>query len=207
MESSSHIRSNINPFVKQEVANYTVSIPFVDWMHGVTGIPPETLNSWTQIIRQEKWLDNTRISSALRSFCAAPSEAARYAPFTTMANEILELGRTRLAETPAAYPVSDLGFFRNDPHYFQCYEKHGALGARRKPDVVCLRKKVSKNIQPGIGKKAVGAEWPHLLLFAEFKFNKTRDLISLLEKTRADRGLQRPGPKPRAMVRGCNPCI
>lgn len=118
MESSSHIRSNINPFVKQEVANYTVSIPFVDWMHGVTGITPETLNSWTQTIRQEKWLDNTRIATALRSFCAAPSEAARYAPFTTMANEILELGRTRLAETPAAYPVSDLGFFRNDPHYF-----------------------------------------------------------------------------------------
>lgn len=187
LETSSHIRSIINPFVKKEVDAYTTSVPLLTWIHGVTGIEGSRFNSWVQQIRQRTWFHDKTIADALMSFCDATSETLRYAPFTKIANRVLHLGRQDLAEIGGTFPVPDLKFFRNDPTYFQCYEKHGALGARRKPDVICIRDQDSAGLETKNGKKP-GIAWPQLLLFAEFKFDKARELPSLLNTAKKERG-------------------
>lgn len=186
IDGANHIRSIINPFVKKDVAGYTVGVSLSTWIEAVTGFPNEQIRDWSRSMLVQEWFFDPVVADALKRFCDATQETARYDPFSDMANYVIEKARKTLDNVPEEYPVSDIQFYRNDPTYLQCYEKHGALGARRKPDVLCIRENVAHNIKRGTGKSPPGAEWPSVLLFGEFKFEKRADLQLSLEgaKTR-----------------------
>lgn len=191
IDGANHIRSIINPFVKKDVAGYTVGVSLSTWIEAVTGFLNEQIREWSRTIHGQEWFFDPAVADALERFCDATQETGRYDPFSDMANYVIDKAKRTLENVPEEYPVSDIQFYRNDPIYLQCYEKHGALGARRKPDVLCIRENVAHNIKRGTGKSPPGAEWPSVLLFGEFKFGGRTDLQLSLEAAKTRRKFSR----------------
>ena len=157
------------PFVKQNVVNHRQKVSLKHWLQAVFGIKPDDFQRRVDEIESKKWFDNAVINQALRTFCQSTFEPDRYEPFCTMANEVLRLAREKhsglqeFAGKFDSFPVWDITFVRNDPVIFQVHPDHGTLGAERKPDVVSVREKATKNSEDR------RLEWVSCLACIEFK--------------------------------------
>ena len=156
-----------------DLTDHKQEVSIEAWIDAVLAIPPRTLFTWISIIKEKKWFEDPTINRALREFCAASEETERYEPFCNMANRVLHLAQhpeEGLPDVPGTYPISDIGFFRNDPLQMIVQKEENIHAAQRSPDVLCIRSRESDALVKGDdAQKAPGLGWSSVLFFCEFK--------------------------------------
>ena len=111
-------------------------------------------------------------------------EADRYDPFVHLANRILELARGNLPGVGQNYPVDNFCFAQNAFKTVRPTPEHGALAARRRPDILGLSLLDALKLHKEKG--CVG--WPNILMWGELKL-WSKALHESLNEERMSQGL------------------
>ena len=169
-ELAAHIHDRIKPFVMKDLNEHSHTVDLYLWLEAVLDLDKRTLHSWARKAKQQAWFDDPEIQAELYAFCEAAHETERYEPFCKIANKVLELAKGVLIPKRSKYPVEDFTFARNDPWYLLTNTLHGTKGAKRKPDVVGIRRDQLGRLQrSSTGDDPVGLDWTSVLWFCEFK--------------------------------------
>ncbi|PSR72434.1 hypothetical protein PHLCEN_2v11693 [Hermanssonia centrifuga] len=188
IENSSHVKSTIHPYVRQDLAR-TKYIPLYAWTQSVLGLSEKDIDESAAHIRRLRWFDDPVIREGLVDFCSTPPDAthekARYDPFAAIVNRAFELAKRELPGIPSSYPIDDICLIRNDPKYVQCIPEHGKLGAQRSPDLLFVRGAQATKLR---GSKTARVRWVDILGWSEFKASE-KDVIELLNRQRKEYGL------------------
>lgn len=183
MEGATYTRTRdaVNPYIRQDLRD-AKAVSIRTWCKAVFGFPEERLDSWIRSIREKDWFNDPVISQALSDFCKATTEDQRYAAFIAFADHVVKLARGALPGLDDKYPIDDLVFVDHHAKEVAVIEEHGARGAKRKPDVVGVRRK-----HAAILLKGGTIRWIDILLPSEFKFDIKRKLAEKLDAERKRR--------------------
>lgn len=176
--------ATVHPYVSQDLTS-AHSIDSFDWLDVVFGVSEEKIRKYAQVIKDKNWFEDADVQSTLHEYCTADSEKRRYKPFRELGNRILELGRQDKVTglTKGSYPIKDIVFADHHRREVQPNEDHGAMAAKRSPDIVMTRAKAledPENLKEGVN-------WKDIWFWLELK--KAADLADALEAEKVSRGL------------------
>lgn len=174
-ELAAHTHERIKPFIQRDLNEHSHTVDLYLWLEAVLDLDKKTLEVWVKKAKHHGWFEDSDIQAQLYAFCNATHETERYEPFCKIANKVLELAKGTILSKRAKYPIEDFTFVRNDPWYFVTNALHGVNGAKRKPDVVGVRRdQVARLQRSASGDPPVGLEWTSLLYFVEFKEHRKK---------------------------------
>ncbi|KAJ3526337.1 hypothetical protein NM688_g8273 [Phlebia brevispora] len=174
----------VHPFVKQDLED-AQTVPLDQWISAVLKGPPDRLKSWASRIGELKWFEDEIIQSNLKLYCTAVNEKARYLPFVTLANRIIELARGTIPgiRKTKSYPIDTIQFLQNSTHDVLRIPEHRGLGAKRKLDVLVTHGAAARNLQ-----KTKKISWVDILQWWELKKAGAK-LLEELSDERVSRGM------------------
>ena len=143
----SHTLPMVNPHLKVHLDKSTKAIPIRQWISVALGLPSERFDIWMREIKGQRWAHDPAVKSALRAYCEASGERERYAPFTELGNQLIDMARGRLTGIAKAdsYPIDDISFFVTSEKGPSKNPEHRKAGAVRKPDVVMARSRAHES--------------------------------------------------------------
>ncbi|KAF7798384.1 hypothetical protein EIP86_009605 [Pleurotus ostreatoroseus] len=178
-----HSRESVHPYVREDLRRAKVA-PFFAWTGAALRLPKSKIQARARKIAQLRWFHDEIIQTALVNYVSARTEADRYDPFVHLANRILELARGNLPGVGQNYPVDNFCFAQNAFKTVRPTPEHGALAARRRPDIFGLSLLDALNLYKAKG--CVG--WPNILMWGELKL-WSKALIETLNEERIAHGL------------------
>lgn len=179
-----HTADKAHPYLKHDLKEAKV-VSVEVWIEALFALSPDSLVLWLREIRELGVFQDELIQQSLSEYSTALREEARFAPFVTCCNRIVEMARgklTALADTDAADPIV---FANCSKKPVQIIEQHGTrLGEVIKPDVVALRRSKALEIP-----RAQGVlRWVDILMAIELKY---KDRIArMLHEERLRRGVE-----------------
>lgn len=179
-----------HPYLQEDLTSSATGIPVHSWAESKFALSKGGLKTWADEISALNWFHDEVIQNALGRYCRAGEEKDRYQPFVELTNRIIKLGRGALTGVRDKYPVDDFCFANSSTNEIQTIEEHEGLGARRKPDVLGLRRAVANKLEKATSAteekskagKAKPVRWVDILTIVEHKFSK-----KLREKLDAER--------------------
>ena len=173
--------------VRQDLLSAT-PVAVEEWVDRFLGVSPPVFTVLVDKITEEKWYSDTAIQKHLKAFCYAKNEGQRYEPAIGLFTRILAQARTAMKTSalglPAgdarkSFPIPDITIIDGSEHPIQAPEEQGKLDAKRKPDLLVVRKRPSK----------LPIAWHDVLTWFELKF--VFNLTDKFNKERVVRGLRR----------------
>ncbi|KAJ3552552.1 hypothetical protein NM688_g4093 [Phlebia brevispora] len=176
---SDHDRESIHPYVREDLKG-AKAVGFFSWTEAVLGISSTKLLARAREIAKLRWFEDKIIQEALIDYCRGTTEKARYNPFVHLSNRVVELARGKLAGV-SKYPVNDFCIANNSDRVVQTIPEHGALGAKRRPDLLGLSQSTAVKLYSPRG----SVHWFDILFWGELK--QINVLVEPLSKERKAR--------------------
>ncbi len=184
--SYTRTRDAVDPYIRQDLRD-AKAVSVRTWCKVVFGFPEERLDNWIRKIEKKDWFNDAIISQALSDFCGAIVEDERCHAFISFADRVVKLARGALPGLDDKYPIDDLVFADHHAKEVAVIEEHGLRGAKRKPDIVGVRRKHAEVLAKG-----GTIRWIDILLLFEFKFgtgNKMAEKLAAERKRRVESAL------------------
>ncbi|KAJ3531015.1 hypothetical protein NM688_g7634 [Phlebia brevispora] len=176
---SDHDRESIHPYVREDLKG-AKAVGFFSWTEAVLGMSSTKLLARAREIAKLRWFEDKIIQDALIDYCRGTTEKARYNPFVHLSNRIAELARGKLTGV-SKYPVNDFCIANNSDRVVQTIPEHGALGAKRRPDLLGLSQSTAVKLYSPRG----SVHWFDILFWGELK--QINVLVEPLSKERKGR--------------------
>lgn len=190
-----HTDDVCHPYLQEDLTSSATGISLNSWAEAKFGLSKGGLKKWAAEIAALDWFTDEVVQNALGRYCGAVNEGGRYQPFIELANRIIELCRGALTGVGDKYPVDDFCFANSSTNTIETIEEHEGLGARRKPDVLGLRRAIARKLETAISSarekskagKPKPVRWVDILTIVEHKFG--HDILAKLNAERRSRGL------------------